>query len=105
MKEKLSLIIGLVLYSGLLEYFLLQSHLVTGSRSIFNRRYPYFIKHFLICPLYSIAEKTKTRTVFIKQGFTTLTLIIGAVILLPFAMVETFTMVSQKSKHGRLDLV
>ena len=32
LKEKLSLIIGLVLYSGLLEYFLLQSHLVTGIK-------------------------------------------------------------------------
>ena len=37
---------------------------------------------------YGFAKTTKTRTVFIKRGFTTLTLIIGAVILLPFALVE-----------------
>lgn len=40
-----------------------------------------------------------------NKVFTTVTLMIGAAIVLPFAMIEIFTTVSQKSKHGRLDLV
>ena len=54
---------------------------------------------------YSFAKTAKTRTVFIKRGFTTLTLIIGAVILLPFALVEIFITVSQRLKLGKRDLV
>ena len=52
-----------------------------------------------------LLKRPKQEQYLSNEVFTTLTLIIGAVILLPFALVEIFITVSQRLKLGKRDLV
>ncbi len=60
-------------------------------------RYTDIIKYFSICLSTHFAQRPKQRTVFNQtMVFTTLTLIIGAVILLPLHLVEIFYLTSSQ---------